>query len=77
VRYSDTAKEEHARWQIEMIRWEDRFDPDTVGEDEALRNTKKYFEENEFHFRDPKFGLKSFLAEKFPCGARPCDIINS
>jgi hypothetical protein len=67
VRYSDTAKEEHARWQIEMIRWEDRFDPDTVGEDEA----------NEFHFRDPKFGLKSFLAEKFPCGARPCDIINS
>jgi hypothetical protein len=75
VFYNDTGNEEAAREEIEYIRSEVRFNPDKVGQDEALQNTKQYFEENEFHLRYTGFGLTSFLTEEFPWGARPCDLI--
>jgi hypothetical protein len=77
VFYNDTGDEATAHEGIELIRLEDRFNQDAVGQDEALQSTKRHFEENEFHLRDTGFGLTSFLTEEFPCGARSCDLINA
>jgi hypothetical protein len=67
--------EDDARKSIEQVRSEDRFNPDKVGQYKALKHTRQFLEENEFHLHDTRLGLTTFLTEKFPCGARPSDFI--
>jgi hypothetical protein len=68
-------EEDRVREMVKEIQSEDRFNPEMVGQDEALENTKKYFQENDFHPRDTRVGPQHFLTEGFPCGVRPCDLI--
>jgi hypothetical protein len=73
--WKSSEKEDDARERIEEIRSENRFNLEKVGLDGALRDTMKYFQDHEFHFRDTRLGFQNFLTDKFPCGARPCDLI--
>jgi hypothetical protein len=74
----DDEGEDRARRAIRRIRRQDRFDPKKFGQEEALKNTKRYLEyleKSDFHFRDTRRGMEYFLNNPFPCGIRPRELI--
>jgi hypothetical protein len=69
------AEKEIADYEVHKLRQRAIFRPEWVGRQVAEEVTRKFLEENLFHFRDTRWCMESFLMTPFPYGSRPIDLI--